>query len=89
MLFCHLSRADSLREICTGMASCVGKLSHLGVEQAPNKSTLSYAYKHRPAALYQDLFWTALNRMRQNGGLGRRKKKFCFRHKFLSLVCCP
>jgi hypothetical protein len=85
MLFCHLARAESLREICTGMACCLGKLSHLGVDQAPKKSTLSYANKHRPAALYEDLFWTALKRMRQNGGLGRRKKKFRFRHKLLSL----
>lgn len=27
---------------------------------APNKSTLAYANAHRPAALYEDLFWPAL-----------------------------
>ena len=50
MLFCHLARADSLREICTGLACCQGKLNHLGVIKAPNKSTLSYANAKRPAA---------------------------------------
>src|SRR6266571_7623057 len=30
MLFCQLGRAHSLREICGGLASCEGKLKHLG-----------------------------------------------------------
>ena len=32
MLFCQLGRAHSLREICGGLASCEGKLAHLGIE---------------------------------------------------------
>ncbi len=84
MLFCHTARADSLREICNGLASFTGKLLHLGVLKAPNKSTLSYANANRPAALYADLFWTVSNRLRENGGLGRRKKKFRFKNKLLS-----
>ena len=31
MLFCQLGRAHSLREICGGLASCEGKLKHLGI----------------------------------------------------------
>jgi hypothetical protein len=46
---------------------------------------LSYANQHRPAALYQDLFYTALSRFRQQQGLGERKRKFRFRNKLLSL----
>jgi hypothetical protein len=83
MLFCQLGRADSLREICSGLACCMGKLVHLGIHRAPNKSTLSYANAHRPAALYEDLFWTTLERMR--GVLGARKKTFRFKNKLLSL----
>jgi len=41
MLFCQLARADSLREICNGLRCCLGKLAHLGVREAPHKSTLS------------------------------------------------
>lgn len=68
MLFCHLARADSLREICGGLSCCLGKLVHLGIGKAPNRSTLSYANEHRPAALYEDLFWSALERFRKQGG---------------------
>ncbi|MDQ1470793.1 MAG: hypothetical protein QOJ99_2273 [Bryobacterales bacterium] len=85
MLFCQLAHADSLREICNGLACCLGKLVHLGIGVAPNKSTLAYANKHRPASLYEDLFYTALARFRDEGGLGLRKRKFRFRNKLLSL----
>src|SRR3989442_1420223 len=47
MLFCQLGRAHSLREICGGLASCEGKLKHLGVPEAPKKSTLAYANERR------------------------------------------
>lgn len=56
MLFCQLGKAQSLREICQGLASVEGKLNHLGIEQAPNKSTLAYANAHRPWQLYQRVF---------------------------------
>lgn len=85
MLFCHMAHADSLREICGGLACCIGKLRHLGITKAPNKSTLSYANQNRPAALYEDLFWTMLQRFRTCGGLGCRKRKFRFQNKLLSL----
>ena len=85
MLFCQLAHADSLREICNGLACCQGKLVHLGIPNAPNKSTLSYANEHRPAALFEDLFYTSLNRLRDQQGLGARKAKFRFKNKLLSL----
>jgi len=85
MLFCQLAHADSLRDICNGLACCMGKLIHLGIDVAPNKSTLSYANRHRPAALYEELFYTALGRFRGEKGLGARKQKFRFRNKLLSL----
>jgi hypothetical protein len=85
MLFCQLAHADSLRDICNGLACCAGKLVHLGIGLAPNKSTLSYANQHRPAELYEELFYTALARFRSEDGLGVRKRKFRFRNKLLSL----
>ena len=42
MLFCQLGRADSLREVCNGLACCLGRLVHLGITKAPRRSTLSY-----------------------------------------------
>ena len=85
MLFCQLAHADSLREICNGLACCLGKLVHLGLGKAPNKSSLAYANEHRPAGLYEELFYTALGRFRDGDGLGVRKQKFRFRNKLLSL----
>ena len=85
MTFCQLAHADSLREICNGLACAEGKLVHLGITNAPNKSTLSYANEHRPAALFEDLFYTSLNRFREQQGMGARKAKFRFKNKLLSL----
>lgn len=85
MLFCQLARADSLREICNGLSCCLGKLIHLGIKKSPNKSTLSYANEHRPAELYEDLFWSSLSRFRKKKVLYARKSKFKFKNKLLSL----
>ena len=85
MTFCQLAHADSLRDICNGLACSEGKLVHLGITNAPNKSTLSYANEHRPAALFEDLFYTSLNRFREQQGMGARKAKFRFKNKLLSL----
>ena len=85
MLFCQLGRADSLREICNGLACCLGRLVHLGIAKAPSRSTLSYANEHRPAALFEELFWTVLARFREQQGLGSRKHRFRFKNKLLSL----
>ena len=85
MLFCQLARADSLREICNGLKCCLGKLVHLGIRSGPSRSNLSYANIHRPADLFEDLFWTMAQRFRAQGRLGPRKHKFRFKNKLLSL----
>jgi hypothetical protein len=80
MLFCQLGRAHSLREICGGLASCEGRLTHLGIT-APKRSSLSYANAHRPWELYQSVFFQLLARCRTVAG----PKKFRFKSKLLSL----
>lgn len=85
MLFCQLSHSASLRDVCNGLSCCVGKLVHLGITHSPNKSTLSYANQKRPAALFEDLFWTALDRFRSTQALGTRQHRFRFKNKLLSL----
>jgi hypothetical protein len=85
MMFSQLAQADSLREICNGLSCCLGKLVHLGLRQAPNKSTLAYANEHRPAALYQDLFYATLGHFQEQGSFGPRKGKFRFKNPLLSL----
>jgi hypothetical protein len=80
MLFCQLGRAHSLREICGGLASCEGKLAHLGIA-APARTTLAYANSHRPWQLYEHLFYQLLERCRTVAA----PKKFRFKNKLLTL----
>ena len=84
MLFCHLAGADPLREIVNGLSCCNGKLVHLGIKEPPGRSTLSYANNHRPAELFEELFWRLSDHFRSTGSLGCRKKKFRFKNKLLS-----
>lgn len=56
MLFAHISGADSLREICQGMAMQGGNLNHMGIDRIPQKSTLAYANEHRTWEIYKDMF---------------------------------
>jgi len=81
MLFCQLGKAQSLREICQGLASVEGKLNHLGIEQAPNKSTLAYANANRPWQLYQRVFEELYQRCRQIAP----KHKLRFKNPLLSI----
>ena len=82
MLFCQLAQAKSLREISGGLACCMGKLRHLGMKDAPKKSTLSYANAHRPWEMYRNLFYDTLEICR---AAAPGKHKFRFKNKLLSL----
>jgi hypothetical protein len=82
MLFCQLAQAKSLREICGGLACTTGKLRHLGMKEAPNKSTLSYANAHRPWEMFRDLFYATLDLCK---AAAPKKGKFRFKNKLLSL----
>jgi len=81
MLFCQLGQARSLREICGGLSSCLGKLKHLGIETAPSRSTLSYANEKRPWQLYEKVFYQLLDKCRAIAP----GKKFRFKNKLFSL----
>jgi hypothetical protein len=86
MLFCQLGGAKSLREICGGLAASEGKLRHLGLPEAPSRSTLAYANEHRPWQLYETIFQQLLAQcqelaVEQSGG----RRKFRFKHKLISM----
>ena len=85
MLFCQLGAAKSLREISGGLAASEGKLRHLGLPQAPPRSTLAYANQHRPWQLYQDVFHQLLTQAQGLAALSGGRRKFRFKHKLLSL----
>ncbi len=81
MLFCQLGQAHSLREICNGLQSCLGRLRHLGIKEAPKRSTLAYANEHRPWELFQGVFYQLLQRCH---GEFVGKKRFRFKNKLMS-----
>ncbi|MGI6383641.1 MAG: IS4 family transposase [bacterium] len=83
MLFCQMAGCKSLREITDGLQAVFGKLNHLGMNESPARSTLSYANAHRKAELFEKVFYEllALCRAHQPG----LKKQFKFKNKLLSL----
>jgi hypothetical protein len=87
MLFCQLGQAQSLREICGGLAASEGKLKHLGLPRAPSRSTLAYANEHRPWQLYETVFHQLLEKCQGVAASqpGKKKRKFRFKNRLLSL----
>lgn len=83
MMFCQLVHSHSLREICGGLAACEGKLKHLGLKDAPRRSTLAYANEHRPWEVYRDLFYAVQQRCQAEAG--QRGHGFRFKNKLLSM----
>jgi Transposase DDE domain/Domain of unknown function (DUF4372) len=83
MLFCQMGAAHSLREICGGLATAMGKLVHLGLCQAPTRSTLAYANTHRPWQLYQTVFEDLLKSCQELAA--KKQRRFRFKHPLRSL----
>ncbi len=81
MIFCQLAQANSLREICGGLKTCGGKLNHLGVEEAPSRSNLSYANKHRNPEVFKDIFFMLLKHCKAIAP----RHEFSFKRKLYSL----
>jgi len=83
MTFCQLAGADSLREICGGLSTALGKLTHLGLKDAPSRSTLSYANTHRPWQLYEALFYQLLKQADMLAA--KQKRRFRFKNPLFSI----
>ena len=58
MLFGILSRCDSMTEVCEGLRAMGGKLNHLGMDQAPAKSTACDGLRNRSHKFFEDLYFT-------------------------------
>jgi Domain of unknown function (DUF4372)/Transposase DDE domain len=84
MLFCQLGQAQSLREICGGLAASEGKLRHLGLPESPKRSTLAYANEHRPWQLFQTVFEQLLGKC-QEAIAGPQRRRFRFRNRLLTI----
>ena len=62
MLFGILSRCDSMTEICEGMRALGGKLNHLGLKNAPAKSTACDGLRNRDSRFFEDLYFTLVKK---------------------------
>jgi len=85
MLFSQLAQAKSLREITEGLQASEGKLLHLGLPEAPARSTLAYANAHRPWQLYETVFHRLLADCRKKLGVAKAGAKLGLPGKLLSL----
>jgi hypothetical protein len=75
MLFCQLAQAKSLREITEGLQASEGKLRHLGLPEAPARSTLAYANSHRPWQLFETVFQQLLGDCQKRLGVAQAGNK--------------
>ena len=85
MLFCQLAQAKSLREITEGLQASEGKLRHLGLPEAPARSTLAYANSHRPWQLFETVFHHLLTHCQKRLGAAKAGAKLGLPGKLLSL----
>jgi len=73
MLFLHLAKANSIREVTNGLKSITGNLNHLGINQkTPSKSSLSYINEHRDWRVFRDYYFTLKNDLQDRGFLKRK-----------------
>lgn len=72
MLFCHLAKANSIREISNGLRSATGNLVHLGVFHSPSKSSISYINSVRDWQVFKDLYFALLDKFEH--GLKRTRQ---------------
>lgn len=56
MLYCIFNKCTSSREVISGMKACQNKLSHLGIQKAPGKSTLCDANMRRSSTVFAQIY---------------------------------
>ena len=76
MLFCHLAKANTIREITNGLLSMEGNLNHLGItKKVPRKSSLSYINEHRSWELFRDYYLELFQILMKKANFKNRKFK--------------
>ena len=73
MLFLHLAKANSIREVTNGLKSITGNLNHLGItDKVPSRSSLSYINEHRDWRMFRDFYFALKNDLQGRGFLKRK-----------------
>lgn len=79
MVFCHLAKSSSIREISDGLRSAAGNLNHLGMDRSLCKSSLSYINTHSNWELFRDFYFSLLE---------RTKLSLARRHQYAAKLKC-
>jgi hypothetical protein len=61
LLYGVFSYCNGLRELCEGLLACEGKLSHLGLDKAPARSTISDANNKRSYQVFETIYYGLLS----------------------------
>jgi len=64
MLFATLVKCNTIRELSTGLLACEGKLKHLGLKQAPRRSTISDGNKNRSSDVFRQIYESLFDKFR-------------------------
>ena len=62
MMFGIFSRCDSMAEVCEGLRGMKGKLSHLGLEKSPAKSSAGEGLRNRDSTFFEALYYDLTKR---------------------------
>jgi hypothetical protein len=62
MMFGIFSRCDSMTEVCEGLRAMQGKLSHLGLEKSPAKSSAGDGLRNRDSTFFEALYYDLTKR---------------------------
>ena len=60
LLYGVFSYCNGLRELCEGLLAFEGKLSHLGLDKAPPRSTISDANNNRSYQVFETIYYGLL-----------------------------
>jgi hypothetical protein len=62
LLYGVFSYCNGLRELCEGMLACEGRLTHLGLDKAPARSTISDANSKRSYQVFETIYYELLKK---------------------------
>jgi len=83
LMFAHLTHAIGLNDVCDALRLNRGPLSVLRGATPPSRNNLSYANKHRDAALAERLFWAMLAQLQASSpGFARGGKPAGYLRRF-------
>ena len=74
MMFCHLGKATSIRDIVFGLRSMTGNANHVGItRKIPSRSSISYINEHRIWHFFRELYFELKVYYQNEPGLLQRK----------------